>query len=54
MNSRVKHHRACNRHDSTNVTLGNSVVMMCANPGKVHDLLKFGKVLSELGRSEHL
>jgi hypothetical protein len=51
----MKHHRARDRHDCSNVSLRTAVVLVvCTNAGKPHDLCKRCEVASKLSGREDL
>ena len=54
VDGRMQHHRPGNRHVGANVSLGNAIVMMCADTGKPDDLFEVGKVAGELGGGKWL
>ena len=54
MNRRMKHHRARDRNDCSNVSLRNAVVVVCTNAGEPHDLCKRCEVASKLSGREDL
>ena len=54
MNGSVKHHRSCDSHYRSDVSLRNAVVVVCTNAGEPHDLCERREVASEFGGCENL
>ena len=54
MNGSVKHHRSCDSHYRSDVSLRDAVVVVCTNAGEPHDLCERREVASEFGGCENL
>ena len=48
----MQHHGSCDCHDSSNVALGDAIVMVSADAGESDNLFKVGEVAGELGGGE--
>ena len=51
---RMQHHGSGNRHDGSNVALGDAIVVVSADAGEFDDLFEVGENARELGGSESL
>ena len=52
MDCGMKHHCSGNGHYRSDVSLRNTVVVVCSHSSEVHDLLEFRQTFRELGRRE--